>query len=83
MKKNHKQISTQDMVIFLVVRSSLKCLPTPCCSIPTNKGCTQPLSSDPNIKIECMIFLINMNPFTRNLHKLDSLTVIHKSELQA
>jgi hypothetical protein len=51
--ENHKQIIAQDMVIFSVVRSSLKCLSTPCCGVPVDKGCTQPLSSDPKIKLEC------------------------------
>jgi hypothetical protein len=26
-------------------------LPTPCCGIPIDEGCTQPLSSDPKIKL--------------------------------
>ena len=47
------QISTQDRVICLVFQSSLKCLPTPRCSVPTYWGCTQPLSSNPKIKLEC------------------------------
>jgi hypothetical protein len=47
------QISAQDTTIFPVVRSSLKCLPTPCCGVLMHKGCTQTLSSDPKIKLEC------------------------------
>jgi hypothetical protein len=38
------------------------------------KGCTQPLSSDPKIKLECHICLpYNSIPFVRNLHTLESL----------
>jgi hypothetical protein len=38
------------------------------------KGFTQPLSSDPNIKLECHICLpYNSIPFVRNLHMLESL----------
>jgi hypothetical protein len=40
-----------------------------------DEGCTQPLSSDPKIKLEyhgsCLYLDI---PFMRNLHKLESLT---------
>jgi hypothetical protein len=55
-------------------RSLAEGLP-PCCGVPMDEGCTQPLSSDPNIKLEChgclrySIFL-----YVRNLHKLESLT---------
>jgi hypothetical protein len=54
---------------YHVVRSSKICLPTPWCGVPMDKGCTQPLSSDPKIKLEFHgsslhhIFL-----FVRNLH---------------
>jgi hypothetical protein len=35
-----------------VVRSNVICLPTPRCGIPMDECCTQPLSSDPKIKLE-------------------------------
>jgi hypothetical protein len=39
-------------------------------------GCTQPLSSDPMIHLNTMIFFLIVDvPFMRNLHKLDSLTL--------
>jgi hypothetical protein len=39
-------------------------------------GCTQPLSSDPMIHLNTMIFfLIADAPFVRNLHKLEPLTL--------
>jgi hypothetical protein len=38
------------------------------------KGCTQPLSCDPKIKLTTIFFLISSFPFVRNLHKLDFLT---------
>jgi hypothetical protein len=41
---------------YPVVRSSIKCLPSPCC----DEGCTQPLSSDPLINLSTTIlFLIS------------------------
>jgi hypothetical protein len=58
-----------------VVESSVICLPTPRCGIPMDKGCTQPLSSDPNIKLEYHSSSLYHNiSFVRNLHKLQSLT---------
>jgi hypothetical protein len=47
----------------------------PRCGIPMDEGCTQPLSSDPEIKLEyhsCLPYSIFL--FVRNLHKLESLT---------
>jgi hypothetical protein len=44
--------------LFLVVRSSLKCLPTPHCGVPNDKGCTQPFSSDPMINLRPQFFVI-------------------------
>jgi hypothetical protein len=41
-----------------------------------DEGCTQPLSSDPMIHLNTMIFfLIADVPFVRNLHKLEPLTL--------
>jgi hypothetical protein len=41
-----------------------------------DEGCTQPLSSDPRIHLNTMIFfLIADVPFVRNLHKLEPLTL--------
>jgi hypothetical protein len=58
-----------------VVRSSVICLPTPRCVVPLDEGCTQPLPSDPKIKLEYHgSFLYHNIPFVRNLHKLESLT---------
>jgi hypothetical protein len=45
-------MSTQDTMIFPVVRSSLKCLHTPYYGVQIDKGCTEPLSSDPKIELE-------------------------------
>jgi hypothetical protein len=35
-------------------------LPTPSFGVPTNKGCTQPLSSDPMINLSAIVFLISI-----------------------
>ncbi len=51
-------------------------LPTPCCGVPTDEGCTQPLSSDPMINLNTTtFFLIVFFPFARNLHNLESLAL--------
>jgi hypothetical protein len=47
----------------------------PRCGVPMDEDCTQPLSSDLEIKLEyhsCLPY--SMFPFVRNLHKLESLT---------
>jgi hypothetical protein len=47
-------------MIYHVVRSSVKCLPTPRFGVPMDKGCTQPLSSDPMINLSTtVLFLIS------------------------
>jgi hypothetical protein len=59
------------MVIYPVVQTR----PTSTLWRPMDKGCTQPLSRDPEIKLEyhsCLPY--TMFPFVRNLHKLESLT---------
>jgi hypothetical protein len=59
------------MVIYPVVQTR----PTSTLWRPIDEGCTQPLSSDPEIKLEyhsCLPY--TMFPFVRNLHKLESLT---------
>jgi hypothetical protein len=56
-------------------RGSTEGLP-PCCGVPMDEGCTQPLSSDPEIKLEyhnCLPY--NIFLFVRNLHKLEFLTL--------
>jgi hypothetical protein len=74
---------TRDMVFYHVVRPSNTCL-LPRCGIPMDEGCTQPLSSDPMINLNTMVFLlIDVFPFARNLHKLEPLTLTiekHKSK---
>jgi hypothetical protein len=41
-----------------------------------DEGCTQPLSSDPMINLNIMVFfLIVFFPFVRNLHKLEPLAL--------
>jgi hypothetical protein len=62
-----------------VVRPSLKCLLTSTLWCPLDKGCFQPLSSDPKIELECHgLHYINSIPITRNLYKLQFLAAIHK-----
>jgi hypothetical protein len=40
------------------------------------EGCTKPLSSNPMIHLNTMVFSLIVDvPFVRNLHKLESLTL--------
>jgi hypothetical protein len=60
---------------YPVVRPSNTCL-LPRCGIPTDKDCTQPLSSDPMINLNTMVFSFRVCfPFARNLHNLESLAL--------
>jgi hypothetical protein len=57
-------------------------LPTPCCGVPTDEGCTQPLSSGPKTHLNTTVFcLLYYILFARNLHTLEPLALtleIHK-----
>jgi hypothetical protein len=60
---------------YPVVRPSNTCL-LPRCGVPMDEGYTQPLSSDPMIKLNTTaFFLIVFFPFARNLHNLESLAL--------
>jgi hypothetical protein len=60
---------------YPVVRPSNTCL-LPRCGVPMDEGCTQPLSSDPMINLNTMVFSFRvLFPFARNLHKLESLAL--------
>jgi hypothetical protein len=49
-----------------------------------DEGCTQPLLSDPMINLNTMSFLcLFLFPFTRNLHKLESLALTIKIMVKA
>jgi hypothetical protein len=42
-------------------------------------GCTQPLSTNPKIKLECHgSSIYQVFPFVRNLHNLESLIALQK-----
>jgi hypothetical protein len=48
----------------------------PCCGVPMDEGCTQPLLSDPMINLNTTaFFLIVFFPFARNVHKLEPLAL--------
>jgi hypothetical protein len=58
-----------------MVRLSNTCLLSRC-GVLMDEGCTQPLSSDPMINLNIMIFSFReFFPFARNLHNLDSLAL--------
>ena len=70
-----KKAITIDTQFYPVVQPSNTCL-LPRCGVPMDEGCTQPLSSDPMINLNTTTFLPYLFfPFTRNLHKLEPLTL--------
>jgi hypothetical protein len=76
--------NTRDTVFYPVVRPSNTCL-LPRCGVPMDKGCTQPLSSDPMINLNTIVFFFRvLFPFARNLHKLEpiALTMLITREAQ-
>jgi hypothetical protein len=65
----------RDIDFYPVVRPNNTCL-LPCCGVPMDEGCTQPLSSDPMIDLNTTVFFfIVLFLFARNLHKLEPLTL--------
>jgi hypothetical protein len=70
-----EKVTQETHDIYPVVRPSNTCL-LPCCGVPMDKDCTQPLSSDPMIKLNTTaFFLIVFFSFARNLHKLEPLAL--------
>jgi hypothetical protein len=66
---------TRDTRFYPVVQPSNTCL-LPCCGVPMDEGCTQPLSSDPMINLNTTAFLpYSLFLFVRNLHKLQPLAL--------
>jgi hypothetical protein len=47
-----------------------------------DEGCTQPLSSDPEIKLSTTVLPYISVPFVRNLHNLESLTALQNDHNQ-
>jgi hypothetical protein len=59
-------------------------LPTPRCGVPTDEGCTQPLSSDPMIDLNTTVFFFLYSfPLVRNVHNLESLTLTIRIKVKA
>jgi hypothetical protein len=70
-----EKVAQETRDFYPVVRPSNTCL-LPCCGVPIDEGCTQPLSSDPMINLNTTtFFLIVYFPFARNLHKLEPLAL--------
>jgi hypothetical protein len=65
---------TRGTRFYPVVRPSNTCL-LPCCGVPMDEGCTQPLSSDPMINLNTTVFSFSVFPFARNLHNLEPLAL--------
>jgi hypothetical protein len=59
---NNQRESTQETRDFYpVVWPSNTCL-LPCCGVPMDEGCTQPLSSDPMINLNTTTFFLSLSP---------------------
>jgi hypothetical protein len=57
-----------------VVRSSVICLPSPRCGVTMDEGYTQPLSSDPKIKLEYHNFVLYIKSLKRGISIFWSLS---------
>jgi hypothetical protein len=53
-------IKTRDTMIFIPWFGQVEYLPAPRCGVPTDEGCTQPLSSDPKINLNTMVLFISI-----------------------
>jgi hypothetical protein len=70
-----KKATQETRDFYPVVRPSNTCL-LPRCGVPMDKGCTQPLSSDPMINLNTTVFSFRVCfPFVRNIHNLESLAL--------
>jgi hypothetical protein len=58
-RENRTRIKTSDTMIFIPWFSQVEHLPIPRCGVPTNEGCTQPLSSDPKINLNTTVLFIS------------------------
>jgi hypothetical protein len=58
-RENHTRMKTSDTTIFIPWFGQIEHLPSPCCDVPTDEGCTQPLSSDPKINLNTMVLFIS------------------------
>jgi hypothetical protein len=81
---NQRESTQETRDFYPMVRPSNTCL-LPCYGVPMDKGCTQPLSSDPMINLNTTIFpFLVFLPFARNLHNLEllALTMMITKEAQ-
>jgi hypothetical protein len=53
--QSHRKATQETRSFYPMVRPSNTCL-LPRCGVPMDKGCTQPLSSDPMIDLNTMVF---------------------------
>jgi hypothetical protein len=73
--KQSQEATHETRDFYPVVRPSNSCL-LPCCGVPMDEGCTQPLSSDPMINLNTTVFSFRVSfPVARNLHNLESLAL--------
>jgi hypothetical protein len=73
---NHKEINTEMAQWFIPWFGQVQYLPTPRCSVPTDEGRNQPLSSGPKTHLNTMVFcFVYYIPLARNLHNLEPLAL--------
>jgi hypothetical protein len=78
--KQSQEATHETRDFYPVIWPSNTCL-LPYYGVTMDEGCTQPLSCDPMIDLNTMVFyLLVFFPFARNLHKLEPLvlTIDHK-----
>jgi hypothetical protein len=78
--KQSQEATHETRDFYPVVRPSNTCL-LPRCGVPIDKGCIQPLSSDPMINLNTTTFFLRVFlPFARNLHRLEPLALTSLSQ---
>jgi hypothetical protein len=81
--KYHRKAITKDTRVIPWF-GQVQHLPTPRCGVPMDEGCTQPLSSDPRIHLNTMVFLsFHYISFARNLYNLEPLALTNDDHKEA
>jgi hypothetical protein len=66
---NQRESTQETHNFYPIVRPSNTCL-LPRCGVPMDEGCTQPLSSDPMIKLNTTAFFLSLSPVCEESPKL-------------
>jgi hypothetical protein len=80
-RENRTRIKISDTSIFIPWFGQVEHLPIPRCGVPTDEGCTQPLSSDPNINLNTtVLFISSISTLWSLSHLTQKILNEHKSK---